>query len=84
MKINEQTVLNAQIAVKDSNNVDVPIINLYANLDSANMNINTTVTTIDKDKASDSANATTIQEQYSSFISSVQAKAKELGFTIFA
>jgi len=79
--INETTNFSSQVMVKDSNEVDIPVMYLNATLDSSNMNINISATTVNK--ALVQANAETVKEQYNEFVNAVQTRAKELGYVIY-
>lgn len=81
MKVNENINFNAQVMVKDTNNVDTQVMYLGATLDSGNMNVNINATTTNKELAS--ANADVVKDQYVEFETAVKARAKELGFVIF-
>ena len=81
MTINENATFNANITVKDTNNNDVVVMTAYAGLDKANMNVNISVNTLNKDLVN--ANADSVKQQYDEFIVVLEARAKELGYVIF-
>lgn len=81
MNINENVNFNAQITVKDENNVDVVALYLSANLDTGNMNININCNTVNK--ALVAANAETVKAQYLEFELAVKTRATELGYVLF-
>ena len=81
MNINENVNFNGQILVKDVNAVDTPVIYLSATLDTANMNLNIGINTVNK--ALVTSNAENVKDQYAEFESAVKARATELGYVIF-
>ena len=87
MNINEITSFNAQILVKDSNNNDVVVAYLSANLDAGLGNYSINMST--QNKALMTSTATnvageTVQAQYAAFAAQIETRAKELGYAIFA
>ncbi|OAA90702.1 hypothetical protein [Clostridium coskatii] len=82
MNINETINLNAQITLKDTNGNMVVAAYVSANIDGGNQNINTTINVSNKDLIT--ANATDAQTQFTDFETAVKARAKELGFGLFA
>lgn len=81
MNINENVNFNGQIVVKDANEVDTPVIYLNATLDTANMNLNIGVNTVNKVLVT--SNAENVKAQYEEFEAAVKARATELGYVIF-
>ena len=81
MNINENVNFNGQIVVKDANEVDTPVIYLNAALDTANMNLNIGVNTVNKVLVT--SNAENVKAQYAEFEAAVKARATELGYVIF-
>lgn len=81
MTINENATFSANVTEKDSNNNDVVVMTLYAGLDKANMNMNINVNTLNQTLVT--ANAADVKQQYTDFMTAVQARATELGYVIF-
>lgn len=87
MNINEITSFNAQISVKDSNGNDTVVAYLSANLDAGLGNYSINMSTQNKALMTSTAinvAGETVQEQYTKFASQIEARAKELGYAIFA
>ena len=88
MMINEIVNLNGNVTLKDASGVDVVVAYLSTNLDASteNFNINMNVTNkvlLDTTSAVNVAGESA-EVQYSQFETAVKAKAKELGYAIFA
>ena len=88
MNINETSNFSANITLKDTNNADTVVAYLTASLDGStnNMNINMNVTNKVLLCTADATNVAgeTVTVQYTDFQTLVTARAKELGYTIFA
>lgn len=81
MNINENVNFNAQVTVKDANNVDTIVMYLSATLDTANMNVSINCNTVNKTLVV--ANAVTVKAQYDEFEAAVKERAIELGYVQF-
>lgn len=79
--INETMNFNSQVTVKDANGNDVQAAYLNATLDAGNQNINIVMSVTNKDLVV--ANAVYVKHQYDDFMTTVAARAKELGYVIF-
>lgn len=87
MNINEVTSFNAQILVKDVNGNDTVVAYLSANLDAGLGNYSINMSTQNKALMTDTATnvaGETVQAQYAAFAKQIEARAKELGYAIFA
>ena len=88
MNINEITSFNAQISVKDSNGNDTVVAYLSANLDAGlgnySINVNTQNKTLLNTTGVTNVAGETVKAQYTAFANQIEARAKELGYAIFA
>lgn len=85
MNINETTNMNANITLKDSNGADVVVAYLSASVgDNISININVSNKTLLNAANATNAAGETAETQYAAFETAVKARAKELGYTIFA
>lgn len=80
MTINETVNFNGQIKV-DNGEVEVPVVNLTASLNTSNMNLIINATTINKELAEQYAE--TVRNQYDLFENTVKTRAIELGYVLF-
>jgi hypothetical protein len=79
--VNETTNFCASVIVKDTNQVDTPVMYLNATLDGGNKNVNISIGTVNQELAK--SNAASVKTQYNEFMTAVKARAKELGYIIF-
>lgn len=85
MNINETTNMNANITLKDSNGADVVVAYLSSSVgDNINININVSNKTLLNTANATNVAGETAETQYTTFETAVKARAKELGYTIFA
>ena len=88
MKVNEVTSFNAQITVKDTNGNDTVVAYLSGNLDAGQGTFSINVTPQNKTLLNTNGAVNTAGEsvaaQFSTFKTEVEARAKELGYAIFA
>lgn len=88
MMINETVNLNGNITLKDVNGTDVIVAYVTSSLDASteNFNINMNITNkvlLDTTSAVNVAGES-VKAQYAEFETAVTARAKELGYEIFA
>ncbi len=88
MMINETVNLNGNVTLKDANGVDVIVAYVTSSLDASTENLNINMNVTNKTLL-DTASATnvageSVKVQYAEFETAVTARAKELGYAIFA
>lgn len=85
MNISENATMNANLTLKDANGNDTVVAYLSSTIgDTFNININISNKTLINTSGATNVAGETAQAQYSEFETAVKARAKELGYTIFA
>lgn len=88
MNVNEITSFNAQIMVKDVNGNDAVVANLSANLDAGlgtlSINMNPQNKALLNTEGAMNVAGESVTAQFTTFKTEVEARAKELGYAIFA
>ena len=79
MTINETINFNANVIVKDANQVDTVVMYLNATLDGGTVNISANTA----NKILVQTNSAAVKEQYDEFKLAVENRATELGYVIF-